>query len=302
MTMQSRNDQARAKEAEALRAQLSTSLRDAAADQPESDPLAALDTAARTVHARGKTGTVVLVDSGVQTSGALRYQSGDLLLASGTDVVAHLRSAGQLPDLSGMTVLLVGLGDTAAPQARLDTATRNRLVEQWSAISSAAGADCVEVDTQPLTGVPPSSSPRVSRVRVSKPAQPKLPEDPHGPVALREDSVGFVDNSDELRDPRGARASLKPLARDIVEGRYEVSLVGTTATAGSEAGRQALSLKRAEAVKGLLVDLGVPSRWITTRGVGIHHPAHVDDLDAQGNLIPAAAIRNRAVFVTARSS
>jgi outer membrane protein OmpA-like peptidoglycan-associated protein len=90
------------------------------------------------------------------------------------------------------------------------------------------------------------------------------------------------------------------LAREITEGKFKVTLTGTTASAGTEEGRRTLSLLRAEAVKELLVDLGVASRAITARGVGINHPRHVDDLDVDGNLIPAAAIKNRAVFVQVR--
>jgi outer membrane protein OmpA-like peptidoglycan-associated protein len=117
-------------------------------------------------------------------------------------------------------------------------------------------------------------------------------------VALREDTVGFEDNSAELRDESSARSTLKQLATDIKTGNHRILLVGTTATAGTAAGRLELSLSRAEAVKRLLVQLGVPAKHIATKGVGTRHPEHVDDLDAKGNLVPALAVRNRAVFVT----
>jgi OOP family OmpA-OmpF porin len=195
-------------------------------------------------------------------------------------------------------VLLVGIGDTAEPQARLDTATRNRLVEHWKAISSASGATCVEVDAEPLTAAPASGLPQVTRVRVPAPVQPKI--DVGEQVALREDSVGFVDSSAELRDPAAAKAALAPLAREIRAGGYRVSLVGTTASAGTEQGRLTLSRERAEKVRRLLVDLGVPDHRISTRGVGTHHPQHVDDLDDGGNLVPEKAVKNRAVFISVR--
>ena len=46
------------------------------------------------------------------------------------------------------------------------------------------------------------------------------------------------------------------------------------------------------------MELGVPADRISTEGVGIHHPEHVDDLDAEGRLIPARAARNRTVILT----
>jgi OOP family OmpA-OmpF porin len=61
-----------------------------------------------------------------------------------------------------------------------------------------------------------------------------------------------------------------------------------------------VGIVRAETVKRLLVDLGVPDQRISTRGVGTHHRQHVDDLDDEGNLVPEAAVKNRAVFVSVR--
>jgi outer membrane protein OmpA-like peptidoglycan-associated protein len=298
MRSAAKNNAARAKDDAANLGRLEHFISSSRADDPESDPLGALDTAARTVHAQGTHGTVVLVDSGLQTTGALRYQSDGLLLASGRDVVGHLRSSRQLPDLRGVTVVLSGLGDTAAPQPRLDLASRSRVVDQWRAIATAAGATCVHVDSQPLTQPSPAGLPRVSTVRVPRPTAPKL----HlgGPVALREDTVGFQDDSARLRDEATALADLKPLARQIRDAGHQVLLVGTTASAGTEQGRRRLSEQRAEAVKRLLVDLGVPAGKVRTRGAGTHYAAHVQDLDRHGNLVPRLAVRNRAVFVVVR--
>ncbi len=299
LTSEAKNPQARAQESSDQLARLDGGLQKIRANAPEADPLGALDEAARSVHAQSDRGTVVLMDSGLQTAGALRYQSSKLLLASGEDVVAFLRSSGELPDLSGLTVVLSGLGDTARPQARLDIASRNRLVEQWTAIAKAGGAACVHVDSQPMTDAAPAGLPHVTTVAVPKPVRPKLTLS--RPVALREDSVGFQDNSDHLRDAALARRDLKPIAGQIVHGHHKVSLVGTTATAGTEQGRRTLSLERAQAVKRLLVSLGVPAADVSTRGAGTHYPAHVKDLDASGNLIPQAAVQNRAVFLTVLS-
>lgn len=295
LLVNAKNAQAQEQQREELSRQVAEVLSSVRADAPQADPLAALDTAARTVHAIAPKGTVILVDNGLQTSGALRYQSEDLLLASGSDVVAHLRSMGQLPDLGGLTVVLIGLGDTAPPQQRLDSASRNRLVEHWSGIAEAAGAACVEVDTQPLTDPVPPGLPAVATVPVLPPPKPAL--DVTQPVALREDVVGFADSSARLRDPTRARAGLKNIAHEIITRHHRVTLVGTTATAGTANGRRTLSLRRAEAVKQLLIELGVSPAYITTRGVGVNHPQHVDDIDAHGNLVPKFAVRNRAVFV-----
>jgi OmpA-OmpF porin, OOP family len=298
MRSSAKNSAARAKDDAANLSTIEGFITRSRANAPESDPLGALDIAARTVHAQGDHGTVVLVDSGLQTTGALRYQSDGLLLASGSDVVGALRSSRQLPDLRGLTVVLGGLGDTAAPQPRLDLASRSRVVDQWRAIVTAAGASCVHVDPQPLSQPSTAGLPRVSTVPVPRPAAPRLPRD--RPVALREDTVGFLDDSAQLRDEAAALADLKPLAQQIRGDGHQVLLVGTTATAGTEQGRRRLSEQRAEAVKRLLVDLGVPAGQVRARGAGTHYPAHVQDLDRHGNLVPRLAVRNRAVFVVVR--
>src|SRR4051794_40433567 len=294
-----KNSQARDQESANQLSRLNSGLHRIRANAPEAEPLGALDQASRSVHSQNTRGTVVLMDSGLQTAGALRYQSENLLLASGQDIVGYLRTSKELPDLSGLTVVLSGIGDTSRPQASLDIASRNRLVEQWTAIAKAGGAACVHVDSQPLTNAAPTSLPRVSRVTVPKPTRPKLHLD--RAIALREDSVGFQDNSDKLRDPSLARKALQTLATQIREGGHRVSLVGTTATAGNEQGRRQLSLERAEAVKHVLTSLGVPAGDISTRGAGIHYAAHVKDLDREGNVVPEAAIKNRAVFLTVLS-
>lgn len=289
------NDVARKKSVQDWSTRLTSLLSGSEAQQPEADPLAALSLAARTARAQGETGTVALVDSGLQTAGALRFQRDGMLSASGKDITGQLRDRRLLPDLAGLTVVLSGLGDTAPPQQRLTEASRSRLVEQWQAIAEAAGAACVAVDEQPLTKAPPAGLPEVTSVDVPEP--PVLDLSAGQPIALREDSVAFEDNSPRLRDPHAAERVLRDLADQIDRTGVSVKLVGTTATAGTEAGRLSLSSQRAKAVRDLLVSLGVPASRITTRGAGTDYPAHVDDIDADGNLIPSAAARNRAVFV-----
>ena len=126
------------------------------------------------------------------------------------------------------------------------------------------------------------------------------PLEPSTKVVLTADSVQFVSDSAQLRDPEMAKKKLASIAANLVDSGSSVRLTGTTATDGTEAGRLELSRLRAEAVKDTLVELGVPAERITTRGVGTHHRDHVDDLDADGHLIPGKAAQNRTVILTVR--
>ena len=281
-------------EMETAARRLAAGLEGVRASTPGANPLQALDLAARQIHGSAPEGTVVLADSGLQTEGVLDFTQSGMLRAEPQDLVAGLSEAGQLPDLSGIRVFLIGIGDTSAPQDPLDTASRRQLAEQWTAIVEAAGASCVGVDERPVTGPAPDGAPAVDVVRIPK-VTALAPADS---LVLDGESVAFVSDSPQLRDPGFAKDQLAEVARYLQESGESILLTGTTATDGTPAGRRQLSLQRAQTVKALLVDLGVPAAHISTRGVGTDHPEHIKDLDARGRLIPAKAARNRTVILT----
>jgi outer membrane protein OmpA-like peptidoglycan-associated protein len=260
--------------------------------EPEADVLAALGEAARITPDGG---TVVLIDSGLQTTGQIRFQDPGTFGADPNEFVTYLQARSLMPTLSGRSVVLVGLGNTAEPQAALDPSLRSRVTALWQTVASSAGASCVEVvDTAA------SRTSVTTDVPVTPVALPTVPPfQPCGETVLRDgDTVGFLPDQAVFRDPAAARATLQDLATLVVNGRQNVELIGTTAMAGpSEDGRIALSNRRAEAVKGVLVELGVPADRITTRGVGATWPDRVPDIAPDGSLIPWAAAQNRSVIV-----
>ena len=104
------------------------------AKEPEANPLQALTLAAASA---GPGGTVVLLDSGVQTVAPLDFRVQGLLDADPDAVVKALSNSGYLPDLKGRTVVLAGIGYTAAPQPPLDDRRRANLVHIWEKIVTA---------------------------------------------------------------------------------------------------------------------------------------------------------------------
>jgi outer membrane protein OmpA-like peptidoglycan-associated protein len=259
---------------------------------PEADVLAALGEAAR-ITPEG--GTVVLVDSGLQTTGQIRFQDPGTFGADPNEFVAYLQARSLMPSLTGRSVVLIGLGNTAEPQAALDPSLRTRVTALWQTVVSSAGAACVEIiDTAA------SRTSVTTDVPVTPVALPTVPPfQPCGETVLRDgDTVGFLPDQAIFRDPAAARATLQDLATLVINGRQNVELIGTTAMAGpSEEGRIVLSNQRAEAVKGVLVELGVPADRITTRGVGATWPDRIPDIAPDGSLIPTAAAQNRSVIV-----
>lgn len=263
---------------------------------PESDPLEALAEAAR--NAPGDA-VIVLIDSGLSTK-TIDFTKDGMLEASPDQVADELGRGRQLPDLTGRTVVFSGLGQTTLPQQPLDQARRTNLIDIWKAVAARAGARDIRVD---------ESSRPDKAVQTDQPVTvvPVRPLDPV-PVARTVDSctesvfrdvgnVGFTPDTADFREAGAARDTLRGFANEITSGTAKAELVGTTAAVGDDQGQLTLSQRRAEAVRQVLIELGVPADRITSRGVGSHWPGRVADTDAQGNLLPGAAALNRSVIL-----
>jgi outer membrane protein OmpA-like peptidoglycan-associated protein len=276
-------------------------VRAAKAGTPESNLLGAIDTAARTLAPAAHDKTLVVVDNGLSTTAPLVFQDDGLLQAAPGDVADFLASSHALPELTGVTVMLSGIGDTAAPQAALSAAQRHNLVAIWTAVLERAGGT-VQTLGQPLTGPAPAGLPAVTPVPVPAPASfaaaiHDATADKPAQVELDDRTVAFQPDRADYRDPPAVPRVLAPLAEQIVARHLTVSLTGTTASAGTAAGRGRLSLQRANAVRGTLIQLGVDPKAITATGVGSDWPGFVKDTDRQGRLMPGPAARNRKVIV-----
>ena len=267
------------------------------AKAPEVNDLAALDVAARAAHDGAQAGTVVFVDSGLQTVDPLDFRQPGVLDADPVEVVDFLERTRAIPDLSGLTVVFLGIGDTAPPQEALDVARRERLAILWSEIANAGGAACVHVDDAPRGGAAPTGVPRVGKVPVPPP--PVADFSALGTTVLPDDgTVGFVPGRAVLRDPRAAAEVLRPFGDWLLDDRdRRVELTGTTARFGDLADQIELATLRAEAIKQVLVDQGVDPAQITTRGVGSEFPEYVNDQGSDGSLLPGPAAANRTVRI-----
>ncbi len=261
----------------------------------EADPLTALTLAGRETPDGGN---IVLLDSGLQTVAPLRFQDDDgaLLNAEPNDVVEHLRALELLPDLEGRHVLLAGLGNVVEPQQNLDLRTHNRVIAIWKAIADAAGAACVAVDDTPArTNQAVAGVPAVSTVPVP---QPPAPPKPCGDTVLSDrNDVGFRPNQDVFVDEDAARATIGGVADIMRDGRQRAELIGTTANVGDYGGQVELSHRRADAVRRVLVDLGIPADRLTTTGLGSRFDGYEQDHGPAGELLPGPAANNRKVIV-----
>lgn len=259
---------------------------------PEADFLTGLSVAGQHTPAGG---TIVVLDSGVATAGPVSFKDQATFGVDPGEVSKYLLSQQLMPDLKGRAVVFVDLGQTAGPQPGFAQNVQTHISDLWSTIVKNAGASC---QTSIQATHPQASVPTTVPVAVVKP-QPAPPFNTCGTTTLGDDGlVGFVAGSPDFRDPAIAKTTLSSLAQLLAGHTQQVRLIGSVSSDGVTTDDHILSLSRAEAVKNMLVGLGVDPSRITTEGAGaVVGPGHVQDRTANGSLIPWAAERNRSVTV-----
>jgi OmpA-OmpF porin, OOP family len=147
---------------------------------------------------------------------------------------------------------------------------------------------------EPNTRDAPSGVPQVSVIELPKPVVFRS----CGSIILGDTgSLRFVADQAEFLDKGAAMSALKELAERIIRDEREVRLIGTTSSGIDSATQVALSLARAEAVAEVLVGLGVPSKSVTTTGMGKDFVGYVPDVGVNGAPLPGSAAQNRSVIV-----
>lgn len=92
-----------------------------------------------------------ILDSGLSTEGELNVLSENLhRLIDVQPIVDKLQKDHALPDLTGVQVVWIGLGDAADKQEDLTSRNKNTLKELWEAVLTTSGAE-VTFKNLPLT-------------------------------------------------------------------------------------------------------------------------------------------------------
>lgn len=246
---------------------------------------------------------IVLVDSGLPDRGALNMTVPGMLGADPDEVADYLTAHHALPDLSGTSILLVGVGYTTAPQQPLTPALRQNVTTILTTTLQHAGATVHELPV-PRNG----QGPKTPYTTTTAPLPPDNVFDPDTETVYDDTSaLGFHPDSTELRDPDAARDALTGLARWLsADPHRHATLTGTCASAGTctttdpHASDPDLSRARADTIKTLLTTrLSVDPTQVATRGAG--YTADPPDRRPDGTLDPAKAARNRAVRITTRT-
>jgi len=252
------------------------------ASAPHVDVLDALNVAGHAIRAAcARGGTIYLEDSGLQETGWVNFTQPGMLTAAPGTVVSFLARHHELPYLSGMTVVLVGFGDTAPPQVPLSIGQQDQVTAIWSAIAKAGGASSVRVDPLPLSGAAPSGVPPVSPV----PVPTTIPQIPGILTAPYQGGVSYT-LSDSLRDFAVGSSALTPLAEAGLDrvavgilahaADQVVTCTGSTDGTGTAAFDLSLSRERAAAVCDYLAGQGVNPHLLRIVGAGKATPTAAD--------------------------
>lgn len=205
------------------------------------DLLAALDRARRLLPDGG---TIVVVSSGLATHGALDLRQAGWV-APAEQVADDLQRRQALPDLTGVRVRFVGLGEVAGPQPPLTVPARHALEAYWTAVCVRAGARECTVDTAPRPVLPPQgvAVPVVPIPRIGSFVGPA-----GGCVSLYDSQLGFAGGSADLT--AAGRSLLAGIASEFAGRRGTLEVTGYTADPAdsTEEYRRALGDARARAV------------------------------------------------------
>ena len=280
--------------------------------EPESDLLAALRLAGRTVKKEdGRKNVLIVFSNGINTVAPLDLSTCVLHNMDIDATVQELQAQQAIPDLSPYEMVKIyQLGETESPQEPLTETDRAALKELWRGILLASGLSDTQIsfpDDPPAAAEKAEGLPPIKTVTVIQPSN-AVSESAAARginITLSENSVAFLPNKAEIADPEAARQALQPTADTLMANRsLTVVVAGQTATVGNAESCRALSLQRADSISALLQTMGVPASQLQTVGLGYDpaNPLHGLDTDKNGDLVEEAAQNNRIVTILDASS
>ena len=270
---------------------------------PEVNTLKAITMAARALTDSSGNKSLVIIDSGLQTTGYINFTNG-LLDAEPSAVIEALSGMQAIPDLTGVNVIWIGLGASIAPQEELSERQKANLKAIWEGVLYAAGAESVVFDGGYSTNTAYEGAPAVTTVPVetesvyvktTKPAK----STPIETIVLDSTRLQFRGDLAVFVDEDQAERVLSDVAEELISHpNNHVYVIGTTAGSGGNTDyTMKLSQDRADVVVASLIKMGVPADQMTAKGLGSTDPYHEWDLDSNGNMIEEIAKRNRKTII-----
>ena len=229
--------------------------------------------------AEGNRNVLVIIDSGISTAGLINFteESTREALLEPEVLISTLRESGDLVKFENIDeVIWFGLGETSGEQASPNQGTTKAMEYFYRALFEAAGVEG-GITFRPGSGAAPTEGvPSVSAVDM-----PRIAYDSENDRPMRlgdnvefdelksDGAIKFDYDSDALADESAASEALKDHINQLIDfPTLKVVVNGYTDTAGDASYNLDLSQRRANTVKALMVDAGVPESQITAVGMG----------------------------------
>lgn len=280
---------------------------------PEVDYLEGLRCAAASLRSLDESYTsrsIICCGSGLGTEGYMDCQN-NLLSAEPQVIVDMLQEREALPDLSGITVYWIGMGQVAAPQEKLTPKQSKNLENTWKAVVEASGGEFVPNEYITVSDEMNTSDKLPSVSVVDLPDEQPIVFEPEvleqteednvfeEPLVLGESQVEFIGDKAEYLHPDTAVETIRPIAEYLMEhDSVPLLLVGSCAGDVADESLTKLSQDRAQTVKNTLCELGVDESRISTIGMGVNSPWHVKGAGYDG---PVASSNRNVVMIDART-
>lgn len=245
---------------------------------------------------------LIVIDSGISTTGPIDFTEKATCeaLLEPEALITALRENGDLAKFENIDeVVWFGLGETSGAQSDSEVApnegTKAALKILYRTLFEAAGVelgDNGEVFRAGSGAVPAEGLPGVTVVDM-----PRIPLDENGnPVRLGDNvefdelksngAIAFAHDSDVLTDEAAAREILKDHINQLIDfPSLTVAINGYTDTVGDESYNLDLSQRRANTVKALMVEAGVPESQITAVGMGEDSTYETDEQNRRVEIV-----------------
>lgn len=273
----------------------------------ELDLFKAITLAARQLQDYEGKKTLYISSSGISTAGLVDFTKLYLENDHSEELVDALQQ--ELPNLTGVKVVWVGMGETTGEQMDLYESNRRVLENTWKKILIASG---VKEDDITVSGAlsgdaknDRSNLPHVTAVPVvstmkdfENKAQTQT-EWEEGTIVDLSDIVDFKPDSTELlTDHKEVVHSLDSMLTYLKSNKNnQILLVGTTSSWGEEDSLRTFSLQRCETIKNVLIGEGVQESQIQCIGAGFANNLTIPDRDENGALLEEKAQQNRKVYL-----
>ncbi|MFI3212754.1 MAG: OmpA family protein [Eubacteriales bacterium] len=248
--------------------------------------------------------TIICCGSGLSTSGYMNFNSG-LLNADPVVLVEMLKEREALPNLNGITVYWLGIGQTIEPQEKLTQKQIIQLESIWQTVIEASGGEfipndyitveseieqCDKLPTVSIVDIP-SEQPIVFEPEILEGSISTVFEEP---MILGESQIEFVGDEASYLYPEVALDTIRPIAECLIaDESIKLLLIGSTAGDVTNEATIQLSQDRADAVKNSLVNLGVSEGRIISVGMACEDPWHIKNVGYEGTM----ASSNRKVVL-----